>query len=366
MPIKLADKKEKKEFFKTLNERSRTSRNPFSIMFELTYKCNFKCFHCYLPGSRKEKKELSKKQVCSILDQLKDMGIFRIGFTGGEALARKDIFEILEYASKCGFEVNLLSNGYLIDKKTAVRLKKANVYKVDITFNAMDPEIFDKITKVKGSFVKVKKAVELLLENGIEVILKATCMKINKDEIPKVSKFARDMGVVFWMDGEILPCRNNDATLVDQFSVSSNEIEKLRRLVYPEMFSENRPQAKHTKNREKLFNCGVGVNSFSIDPHGRMNFCIEIGYPRYNMLTLGVKACWNKLKKEIDKLNNTKDFICKNCDLFDFCGWCAGRSFIEGRGFNSCSEHLKRIAKERKEAKDYGHKQGIKKEFPNS
>ena len=348
MAVKLAAEKEKKSFFKTLNDRAAANRNPFSIMFELTYRCNLKCVHCYLPGSRIEKEELNTEQVLKILDQLRDIGVYRIAFTGGEALLRKDIFEILEYSSKCGFETGLLSNGYLIDEKTAKKLKKANVYKVDITFNAMNPDIFDKITRVKGSFVKVKNAVELLLENGVTVTLKATCMKINKDEIPKISRFARDLNIIFLMDSEILPCRNNDTTYVDKYSVSVKEHEELRRRVYPEMFSGNRPQSKRPKSRNKLFNCGVGINSFSIDPCGRMNFCLEIDYPGYNILSKGAENCWEELKKEVDKLNGIENKVCKNCDLFDYCGWCAGRSYIEGKEFNKCSEYFRKRAIDRK------------------
>lgn len=349
MTIKQATEKEKKKFFKTLHGRTTANRTPFSVMFELTYQCNLKCFHCYLPGSRQEKAELSTRQVLAILDQLKTLGVYRVAFTGGEALVRKDIFEILGYAAKCGFEVGLLSNGYLINEQMAKELKRANVYQIDITFNAMSPAIFDNITQIRGSFARVKRGVELLLENGIEVVLKATCMKINQKEILKVSRFARKLGVILLIDGEILPCRNNDTTFVDQYSISAKEHETLRRKVYPEMFAGNRPVSKPTKSRNKIFNCGVGGNSFSINPLGQMNFCLEINYPGYDIISMGAHNAWGALKKEVDTINRTKNFVCRDCDLFDDCSWCAGRSFIEGKGFNACSEYVKKRVLERRE-----------------
>ncbi|MCX5751847.1 MAG: radical SAM protein [Candidatus Saganbacteria bacterium] len=348
MAIKLANKKEKKRFLKTLYERSRENRHPHSIMFELTYKCNFCCPHCYLPGGHQAKKELSTKQVFSILDQLRQMGVYHIGFTGGEALLRKDIFEILGYASCSGFRVGLLTNGYLIDEKAASKLKKIGVDRVDITFNAMSPKIFDTLTGVKGSFDKVKKAVHFLKKKKVDFVLKSTTMNINKEEIPLVSKFARELGVIYTIDGEILPCRDHNEQWVEQFSIAAEEHERLRRIVHPEMFTGNRPASKSHKVRGKMFNCGVGVNSFSITPYGQMNFCLEIGYPKHDILKEGVRSCWEKIKKEVDAMNRRKDFVCKDCDLFELCGWCPGRSYIEGNGFNACSEFFKHRAEERK------------------
>lgn len=356
MAIKLATEKEEKEFLKTIRERAQKRRKPFSIMFELTYRCNFKCLHCYISGSHEEKKELSTKQIFSILDELNEMEVFIIGFTGGEPLIREDIFEILDYASKSGFKYVLLTNGYLIDEKVAKKIKKVNVDKVDITFNAMDPEIFDGITQVKGSFKRVKKAIEILKEKGIQVEIKSTCMRINKDEIIKASKFARSLDILYRIDGEILPCRDSCTTWVDKYSISVEEYENLRRKVHREMFEGNRPEAKTPRRRDRMFNCGVGQTAFSINPYGRMNFCLEIDYPRCNILSKSAKNCWEKIKKEVDKLNNIEDFVCKDCDLFDYCAWCPGRSYLETGSFNNCSDFFKKRVLERKELKEVGYR----------
>ncbi|MCK4307999.1 radical SAM protein [candidate division WOR-3 bacterium] len=356
MTISVATKKEKKEFFKTIIKRAEKKRNPFSIMFELTYRCNFRCPHCYIQGSHKDKKELNTKKIFSILDQLKDMEVYNIGFTGGEPLIREDIFDILSYGNRCGFKFDILSNGYLIDERIADRLGEVNVNKVDITFNAITPQVFDQITQIKGSFKRVKKAIDILKEKGIQTAIKSTCMQINKDEITEVSRFARNLGILYTIDGEILPCRNGCATWVNRYSIDSREYEDLRRKVYPEMFRDEgkRVKTKSRRRRDRMFYCGVGITSFSIDPYGKMNFCLEIDYPRCNILSEGVKTCWEKLKKEVDRLNKTKDFVCRDCDLLKDCGWCPGRSFIETGSFNNCSEYFRKRALERSKEERYG------------
>ncbi len=358
MTIRLANKKQKKEFFERIIKRAEKKRIPFSIMFELSYRCNFRCLHCYVQGSHKDKKELNTREIFSILDQLKEMGVYDIGFTGGEPLLREDIFDILGYASKSGFKAGLLTNGYLINEKAIDKLKGVNVDKVEITFNAITPQVFDRITQIKGSSKRVKKAIELLKEKEIQTAIKSTCMQINKDEIAEVSRFARNLGILYTIDGEILPHRNGSAVYVNRYSIDSREYEDLRRKVYPEMFrgEGKRAKTKSRRRRERMFNCGVGMASFSINPYGEMNFCMEIDYPGCNILSQGAKVCWEKIKEEVDRLNNIRDFVCRDCDLLKHCGWCPGRSFIETGSFNRCSEYFRKRAVERKNLKVTGYR----------
>lgn len=347
------DTVKRSRFFKPIFKRAAGTRRPRSVMFELTYRCNFKCPHCYVKGSKKRGKELTTRQVFAIIDQMRDMGIFNIAFTGGEALLRKDIFDILAYAKRRGFQTALLSNGYLIDKKTADKLWRVNVNKVDITFNSLKPEVFEKLTGVKGSLKRVKSAIKLLINRGINVKIKSTGMSLNRDELVRIGKFARSLNIIYNLDTEILPCRDGCSTAVSDYSLDPDESAELRRAVYPEMFSGNRKRTRSKRRRDRMFNCGVGRTSFSITPYGKMNFCLEIDYPEYDILKTGLRECWERIKRRVDRLNNTKDFVCRSCDLIKYCGWCAGRSYIETGAFNRCSEYCREravMAKKRREA----------------
>lgn len=331
------------KFFKPLHKRSAMVRRPNSVMFELTYRCNFKCPYCYVEGSHKNVKELSSRQVFAIIDQMRDMGVFNIAFTGGEALLRKDIFDILAYAKRQGFQTTLLSNGYLIDKDVADKLLRVNVNNVEITFNSLKPDLFEKLTGAKDSFKKVKSAIRLLINRGINIKIKSIGINLNRDELVSIGKFARSLNIIYNLDTEVLPCRNRGVTAVEDFSLDPDETAELRRAVYPEMFSGNR-RTYSNRRRNQMFNCSVGKTSFSITPYGKMNFCLEVEYPECDILKHGVEGCWEKIKREVDRLNDMPDFVCGSCDLIKYCGWCAGRSYIETGKFNRCSEHFKEEA----------------------
>lgn len=356
--MRIAEKKERKELFKRIRQQKREKRMPFTIMFELTYQCNFKCPHCYLGESQdNKKKELTTNQIKKILDGLADIGVYRIGFTGGEPLMRKDIFEILDYANKKGFRFGLLTNGYFIDEKIVDKLKKTNVDKVDITFNGIDHETFAKLTGIEDSYEKVFGAINLLLKRKMQVTIKSTITGINKNQIEQIGRFAREKNIRYNIDGEVLPCRGGCNEWVEKLSVDSSVVSNLRKKVYPEMFApkdaKKRTQSKSRRTRGKIFNCGVGLSSFSINPYGEMNLCLEIDYPEFDILKLGAKKAWQKLKEEVDKIEmiaQNGEFVCADCDLLPYCGWCAGRSFIEKGSFNECTQYVKQRAIDRKKA----------------
>src|SRR3989338_281853 len=125
------------KFWQRINQSARNKGFPLRVMFELTYRCNFLCGHCYVPFNYRKKSELKTKEIFSILDRLKEAGGFYLGFTGGEPFMRQDIMDILWYAKRCGFEVIIYTNGALIDKKMAQELGRLRPNKVDITIPAM-------------------------------------------------------------------------------------------------------------------------------------------------------------------------------------------------------------------------------------
>ena len=90
------------------------------------------------------------REIHRILDQLRDIGCFYLGFTGGEPFMRNDIMDILWYAKKSGFEVIIYSNGSLIDEKIADELADLRPNKVDITIPGMSKDVFEKISGDDG------------------------------------------------------------------------------------------------------------------------------------------------------------------------------------------------------------------------
>ncbi len=341
-----------KEFVRGLSSVSLEQRLPLRAAFELTYRCNFQCLHCYLPPERrslKAGKELSGRQVFSILEQMRDIGVIFVGFTGGEVFLRKDIFDILDYSKRLGLQTIVLTNASLIDEKTAAALGRLSLNKVDITVHAMDEKIFDSISGVRGSAEKVFRAIRLLRRNKVPFSLKSCGMQDNVSQIPKVNAFARKLGVIYRLDNELLPRLDGSKTHMRRM-LSPKESYLLRRACYPEMFNnpgtgkKNGPVVSRRRFKESIFNCGVAQSHFSVDACGRMNFCTQIDYPGYDILRGGLAAGWQELKASCDRIKPPVDWECLSCDVFDYCCWCPARAYLNDGSFFSCDPYYRKQA----------------------
>lgn len=88
----------------------------YSVIFELTPKCNFNCVHCYLHDHHRSE-ELPYDEIIRIIDILYDKEVLFITFTGGDIFTRKDFLDIYLYAKRKGFIIELYTNGALITEK---------------------------------------------------------------------------------------------------------------------------------------------------------------------------------------------------------------------------------------------------------
>ena len=97
-----------------------------STSIRLTKRCNLRCKHCYANGGENCGKELSLQDIESILDQLTSLSVSEVFFTGGEPFIRKDIVDILKYASELNFNILISSNGHFITPEIIEQIKNIN------------------------------------------------------------------------------------------------------------------------------------------------------------------------------------------------------------------------------------------------
>ena len=112
-------------FLQTLSAKAAQSRRPEGVTFELTYGCNLRCVHCYNPTHRALPHELTTSEICALLNQIADLGVLTVTFTGGEPSVRPDIGDILRHARRQGLMIHLMTNATRIttsftDRKSVV------------------------------------------------------------------------------------------------------------------------------------------------------------------------------------------------------------------------------------------------------
>lgn len=166
------------------------------VFWNITYKCNLRCEHCYISaGPDVERPELSEEEVVRVAREIADLGIPLVVFTGGEPLAsRKFWLAAEELAGRRLPKLSLSTNGTLINPEVAGKLKKLGFSYVGISIDSLDPKVHDKFRGMEGAWAKAVEGVKASVEAGIPTGLRYTVTRWNIDEAPEVVDFAAKLG----------------------------------------------------------------------------------------------------------------------------------------------------------------------------
>ena len=171
------------------------ARSPVIAVWNVTNICNLKCIHCYASsGMYNKTEELSTDEAIKLIDDLKDIGIKILIFSGGEPLLRDDIFELIRYSVKKGFRTVLSTNGTVIDDSIAYSLKKSGVDYVGISIDG-SKEINDWFRGVDGAYDDALKGLTILNEIGLKTGIRFTATKYTIKELNYIINLLEELNI---------------------------------------------------------------------------------------------------------------------------------------------------------------------------
>ena len=129
---------------------------------KLLWQCNLACTFCELP---KAGTPMAKETVLEVLKGLLPRGLVKIHYSGGEVFLHPEIFPILEESCALGLQVNLTTNGTLLDRAKVRALSEMGVHSVAISLDAADPARHDKLRGQKGAFQATLEAIQVFAQN---------------------------------------------------------------------------------------------------------------------------------------------------------------------------------------------------------
>ncbi|MEA2056721.1 MAG: radical SAM protein [Patescibacteria group bacterium] len=154
------------------------SSGPISIGLQVTRQCNAKCIQC---AASEAIKDLSTKDLLTVIEKLHKGGAVRISVTGGEPLIRDDIEIILKKIHELGMVSTLSTNGLLLDEK---KLEEIRPFLNNIRFSLHGlKQTNDYIFQKKGAFDTIIKSIRISQQGGLETGIFFTAMKTNIDEL---------------------------------------------------------------------------------------------------------------------------------------------------------------------------------------
>lgn len=319
------------ENFKT--RRLSIDRKILFIEWEITYKCNFDCLHCYLPKGYKndKKKELDLKQIKIIMDKFKELGVLWIIFSGGEPFMRDDFLEILKIAYKKGFLIGIMTNGSLIDDKALAILKKYPPMVIDLPIFSISSYKHDKFTGFEGSYRKlldlVRKIKSIKAKYPIWTF-KVILNKFNKREIFKLRDLVNSWGFNFryspiiypTIRGDFAPCalRLNPTEIVN---IEKDDMIKVRKLMKRQL---GKGIGYHNG---RFIGCDFGKSRLVLDPYGYLRACALLRYPKFKILGNSFRFIKDEFDRFLRKV--TQNPCSLNCRYVNFCDLCPPKAYLE-------------------------------------
>ena len=173
------------------------------LRISITDRCNYKCVYCRTGTNGAVYAELAFDEYLRMARLFVDLGITKIRLTGGEPLLRNGLVAFvrdvarLRTANGTPPDIALTTNGHLL-ADLAQPLKDAGLHRVTVSLDAVEPELFARITRVPNGFDNVVAGIRAARRAGLDPV-KVNCVLLrgfNEDQIVPLGKFSREEGVV--------------------------------------------------------------------------------------------------------------------------------------------------------------------------
>ncbi len=330
---------------------------PIDALFEVTYKCNLSCCHCFIVDEGKD--ELSTPEIEDILDQLAEAGTLFLTLSGGEILTRDDFFQIASYARKKEFSLRLFTNGTLITPRIADKIKDLYPQAIEISLYGATQETHESITGVPGSYNRTVNAFRLLQERGILTIMKTVWMKKNFREFCKLVDLSKTLQAIPRFTPLICPS-DNGSTHPLALRLSDEELFQL----YTSAFRVNQGMAvgrpekpKEDSKKEQsaaALRCNAALTHCNISPYGRVTPCNQLRQISGDLGKESFSHIWTSSPRfrHLRSLASHSIPQCLDCQMSIYCFYCAGLSSAEDGDLLAPASELCRLAKIYKEVRE--------------
>lgn len=317
------------------------------VMFELTYRCQAQCIHCYNPGATRNKnerngradiKELSLEDYHHIIDDLCDNGLTTATISGGDPFAHPYIWQILDHLFKHDIAISVYTNGLGVVGNEE-RLAEYYPYLVQCSLYSGDPAVHDKITRVKGSWKRTISVMDKLHELGVPIDISCPLMQTNLKSYFSVKPYVKKYGSTQAFDLMLTDSIDGDKCVSKHLRLTP---EQLSVVLLDEDVLQHIPLEKVKNNitvDRSFLNgtpCGAANEVFCINPNGDVIPCCTFHKVLGNVKKDSIKLIV-KTNAFLDKWHHIKKEDYGECYTHEYCFYC---NFCPGNNFNDKGEPL--------------------------
>ncbi len=173
---------------------------PFIIAWEVTRACAFACVHCRADAQhRRDPNELSTEEGFALIDRFKAFGDPILVFTGGDPMMRRDLFDLIAYATQVGLRCSLTPTATALPTNERLRAaKQAGVRRLALSLDAPSAEVHDAFRQVAGSWDRTMTILRNAQAVDLSAQVNTTVTRLNVHLLPEMVQFIEQVGAVQW------------------------------------------------------------------------------------------------------------------------------------------------------------------------
>jgi radical SAM protein with 4Fe4S-binding SPASM domain len=327
---------------------------PYVVSWNLTYRCNLACEHCYLDAGGTplvgtenfaDRSELGTEECFRVIDEIADFAPECVTIlTGGEPLLRRDILEIVRRAAERGLWVVVGTNGVSITENLARRLAEAGARGLSLSLDALDPDRHDRFRNVRGAWRNTVEGAEILNRTGLPFIVQTTVGSHNLGQLEAIADFAHDrLAAKVWNLYFLVPTGRgqfvSDITSAqyDEVLASLYRIQRKydRRMLvnakcaphYIKTVLENDGAQMRTYSGG-AGGCPAGTHYMGIRPNGDVTPCPYLPVFAGTLRSSSLADLWTSSELFADIRRRTSlGGRCGACEMNGHCGGCRARAY---------------------------------------
>ena len=205
---------------------------PFLVVWNYTAACNLRCLHCYQSAGGDAPYEFSTEERLEAVDELAKAGVVAVALSGGEPLVRPEIYAVLRRIKEHDMYAAVATNGTLITRDVARRLRSIGVDYVEVSIDSPRAEVHNRLRGVSGAFDMAVRGVANCVEAGLYTCIATVITRGGLGDVPGIIGIARCLGVPRIIHFNFIPA-GRGAEMASE-DLTPEEREELLHLLYEE------------------------------------------------------------------------------------------------------------------------------------